>query len=233
MRGCALTTIHPPLHDGPNAPILTRLMGRVASLLLGAAGCAVFSACGGATDTNLFDDAGQQNDATAQDTGTGTDGGNPEKDVTVQDQVVVDAIFVDVPVKPADSKIHCGTTTCSAQTQVCCASFGTTTTTYACVSSTSDCQGTNQVPISCTSGDNCASQGNSGDICCASGQGFINPNPTCQGYDTVAQVMCQSTCDINQGEFEVGCSTQAQNCTDTAQTCITSKCTLPGITICQ
>jgi len=232
MRGCALTTIHPPLHDDANTPILTRHMGRVASLLLSVVGFVAFTACSGADGSQLFDDAGQpENDATAApDTGGNKDGGT--QDVTVQDVVVVDVVTVDVPVGPPDSKIHCGTSTCSAQTQVCCATFGQTTT-YACVSSTSDCQGTNQVPISCTSGDNCASQGNSGDICCASGQGFINPNPTCQGYDTVAQVMCQSTCDINQGEFEVGCSTQTQNCNDNTQTCITSKCTLPGLTICQ
>jgi hypothetical protein len=189
-------------------------------------------ACGGADGSQLFDDAGQpENDATAPDTGGGKDGGDTQ-DVTVQDVTVVDVQTVDVPIGPADSKIHCGTTSCSAQTQVCCATFGSTTT-YACVSSPSDCQGAEQVPISCTSGENCASQGNGGDVCCASGQGPINPSPTCQGFDTVAQVVCQTSCDVNQGEFEVGCSVQTQDCVDTTATCITSKCTLPGITICQ
>lgn len=233
MRGSALTTIHPPLHDAPNTPILTRHMIRVASLFSGAIVCASFAACGGATDTPLFDDAGQpQDDATAQDTGSGKDVGNPEKDVTTPDVGVQDVVTVDVPIKPADSKIHCGTSTCSAQTQVCCATFGNTTT-YACVSSLSDCTGTQQVPITCSSQDNCASQGLAGDICCASGQGPTNPNPNCANFSTTGQVQCQATCDPNAGEFEVGCSTQTQNCIDTSQSCITSQCTLPGMNICR
>jgi hypothetical protein len=201
---------------------------------LGVIGCVAFAACGGADGTQLFDDAGQsQNDATTPpDTGTGNDGGGV-KDVTVQDTVVIpDVVTVDVPIKPADSKIHCGTTTCSAQTQVCCATFGTTTT-YLCVSSVNDCNGTQDVPISCSSQDNCNSQGLGNDICCASGQGPFNQNPTCQQYSTAAQVQCQATCDANAGEFQVGCSTQTQNCVDTTQACITSKCTLPGLNICQ
>jgi hypothetical protein len=208
-------------------------MRSLVSLFLGALGCVTFAACGGADGTQLFDDAGQPvKDATAQDTGGGTDGGNPDKDVTVEDAVVVDAVTVDVPVGPPDSKIHCGTASCSAQNQVCCATFGTTTT-YACVASESACQGSDQVPISCSSNDNCASQGNSGFVCCASGQGPQNPNVNCQQFTTTAQVACQATCDANQGEFQVGCSVQTQNCIDTSQSCITSQCTLPGLTICR
>jgi len=196
-------------------------------------GCAAFTACGGAENTQLFDDAGQPvNDATATDTGGGKDGGNPDKDVTVDDVVVVDVVTVDVPIKPADSQIHCGTSSCSAQTQVCCATYGTTTT-FKCVSSVNDCMGAQQVPISCASADNCASQGNAGFICCASGQGPFNQNPNCQQFSVAAQVQCQSTCDSNNGEFEVGCNTQTQNCSDQTSTCITSKCTLPGLNICQ
>jgi len=233
MRGSALTTIHPPLHDDPNPPILTRHMGRLASLFLGAFICAAFAACGGATDTPLLDDAGQpQDDATAQDTGSGKDAGNPDKDVTTQDVDVQDVVTVDVPIKPADSQIHCGTTSCSAQTQVCCATFGTTTT-FKCVSSLNDCTGAQDVPLTCSSQENCNSQGLSGDICCASGQGPFNENPTCQNYSVAAQVQCQATCDQNAGEFEVGCNVQTQNCTDNTATCINSKCTLPGLTICQ
>jgi hypothetical protein len=207
-------------------------MGRVASLFSVALVCASFAACGGADGTQLFDDAGQpENDATTPDTGTGSDGGNV-KDVTVIPDVITIDEGPDVPIKPADSNIHCGTTTCSAQTQVCCATFGTTTT-FKCVSSLGDCTGTQQVPISCSSQDNCASQGNAGDICCASGQGPFNQNPTCQQFSTTAQVQCQATCDPNAGEFQVGCSTTTQNCIDTTATCITSKCTLPGLNICQ
>ena len=196
--------------------------------------CGAFAACGGADATQLFDDAGQpQTDATAQDTGGGKDGGNPEKDVTTQpDVVVVDVVTVDVPVGPPDSKIHCGSTTCSAQNEVCCASFGTTTT-YKCVATLGDCSGAQDVPISCTSADNCASQGNAGYICCASGQGPVNQNQNCQQFSVAAQVQCQATCDANSGEFQVGCSTQQQNCIDTAQSCITSQCTLPGLNICR
>jgi hypothetical protein len=207
-------------------------MGRVASLLLGLGVSGLF-ACSGADGTQLFDDAGQPiTDATAPDTSNGKDGGGPDKDVTVQDVTIVDVVVPDVPVLPPDSMIHCGTSSCSAQTQVCCATYGTTTT-FKCVSSESDCTGTQQVPISCSSGDNCASQGNADYICCASGQGPQNQNPNCQQFSVAAQVQCQSTCDANVGEFEVGCSTQPQNCADTSQFCITSKCTLPGLNICQ
>ena len=208
-------------------------MGRVASLALGLIVCASFAACGGADSSQLFDDGGQaQSDATAQpDTGGGKDGGNPDKDVTVQDVVVVD-VAPDVPIKPADSNIHCGSSTCSAQTQVCCATYGTTTT-YKCVASASDCTGTQQVPISCTNGDNCASQGNAGYICCGSPNGPQSPNQSCNGFAMASSVQCQATCDAQIGEFEVGCSPQLQNCLDTQQSCINSQCTLPGYTLCR
>lgn len=206
-------------------------MRRVA-LLWGVLGSGLFVACGGADGSQLFDDAGQtQQDGTVVDTGGGKDGGNTN-DVTVDDVVVVDVVVPDVPVQPPDSQIHCGSTSCSAQTQVCCATYGTTTT-FKCVSSLNDCTGTQQVPITCSSQDNCASQGQAGDICCASGQGPVNQNPNCQQFTVAAQVQCQSTCDPNAGEFEVGCNTQTQNCVDTQATCITSKCTLPGLNICQ
>ncbi len=208
-------------------------MQRFAWLFIGGLACAGFAACGGATDSQLLTDSGQpEQDATQTETGPGPDGG-PTKDVSLPDVVPVkDVVTVDVPVGPPDSKIHCGTTTCSAQTQVCCMTVGTQNS-YACVNSVSDCSGTDQVPVSCSSGENCASQGNAGYICCGSPNGPQSPNPSCNGFSMAASVQCQATCDAQVGEFEVGCSTQLQNCIDTQQSCINSQCTLPGYTLCR
>jgi hypothetical protein len=192
-------------------------------------------ACGGADQSPLLQSSGGHsgNDASvSNDGGTTVDSGG--SDVTVQDAPSVqDVVTVDVPVGPPDSKIQCGPNlTCSAKTQVCCATVGFQFT-YQCVSSVGDCAGANDIPISCSSGDNCASQGHPGDICCGTGNGPQNPSNLCQQSDTASQVQCQTTCDPQQGEFEIGCSPQLQNCTDNTQTCIASKCTLPGYGLCQ
>ena len=207
-------------------------MGRVTLLVLGVCGGVLFAACGGATDTPLLGDSGQQQtDATAQDTGSGNDGGT-QKDVTVEDApVIVDVVTVDVPVGPPDSKIKCGQTTCSAQTQVCCATVSNTIQ-FACVASVSDCANSDQVPIACASQENCASQGNAGFVCCGLPNGPQNPISQCSQFTTASGTQCQASCDTQNGEFEVGCSVQTQNCTDTQQTCINSQCTLPGYTLC-
>jgi hypothetical protein len=207
-------------------------MKRLALLGVCTLGFAAFTACGGADSSQLFDDAGNPiQDATQQDSAKQDSGPTPDSS-PVEDVVVVDVNVPDVPVGPPDSKIHCGTTSCSAQTQVCCATVGNTIT-FACVSSLADCGGDSQIPITCSSGDNCASQGNAGFICCGSDNGPTNPNPNCNGFSSASQVQCQATCDANVGEFEIGCNTQTQNCVDTSQQCITSQCTLPGYTLCR
>jgi hypothetical protein len=209
-------------------------MKRLAWLFISGLACAGFAACGGAEQSQLFNDSGQtpEQDATQPDTSTGPDAG-PTKDTGPSQDVtpIPDVVTVDVPVGPPDSKIHCGNTTCSAQTEVCCVTIGNPNT-YACVGSVNDCNGTNDVPIACSSADNCASQGNAGYICCGSPNGPPSGNPSCNNFSTASQVQCQATCDAQQGEFEVGCSTQLQNCSDTQQQCITSQCTLPGYTLC-
>lgn len=192
------------------------------------------AACGGAIDNPLLDDSGtggQKDGSVVPDSGK-PDGG-PIVDATFDAPPVEDVVTVDVPVGPPDSKIHCGPTLgCSAQNEICCETMGTPIT-YACVGSTSDCAGPDDVPISCSSGENCASQGNAGYICCASQGGPPNPNGTCGNFTSAADVSCQQTCDQQQGQFEVGCNPQTQNCTDNTQTCIVSKCSLPGYGICQ
>ena len=201
---------------------------------MGGLACAGFAACGGATDSQLLNDSGQpEQDATQPDTSPGPDSGpttdaGPSQDVTP----IPDVVTVDVPVLPPDSKIHCGNSTCSAQTQVCCMTVGNPNT-FACVNSVNDCGGTDQVPVSCSSSENCASQGNSGYLCCGTPNGPQSANPTCNGFSMASQVQCQATCDSQVGEFEVGCSTQTQNCSDTQLQCIASQCTLPGYTLCR
>lgn len=208
-------------------------MKRFAWLFIGGLACAGFAACGGAEQSQLLNDSGQpEQDATQTETGPGPDAG-PGKDTGPgQDVIVQDVVTVDVPIGPADSKIHCGNSACSAQTQVCCMTVGNPNT-FACVGSVNDCAGGDQVPVSCSSGDNCASQGNAGYICCGLPNGPQSQNPNCNGFSMASAVQCQATCDAQQGEFEVGCSTTTQNCIDTAQTCINSQCTLPGYTLCR
>ena len=192
------------------------------------------AACGGAEQSSLLEDSGTSpgDDASVKpDTGPSTDGG-VKADATDDGPTVVDVVTIDVPVGPPDSVIHCGTTTCSAKSQVCCATYGSPVT-YACVGSLGDCQGQDQAPIACSSGENCASQGNAGFICCATAGGPPNPNGNCSQITTVSHVQCQQACDSQQGEFEIGCDPQTQNCSDNTQTCIASKCTLPGYGICQ
>jgi hypothetical protein len=194
----------------------------------------VVGGCGGAIDSPLLDDSGTggpEDSSVLPDSGK-QDGG-PVEDAVVDVPVIEDVVVVDVPVGPPDSKIHCGPSLeCSAQNEVCCATVGTPFS-YACVGSLNDCSGQDQIPINCSSGENCASEGQAGFICCASPGGPPNPNATCNQFETASQVMCQQSCDPQQGEFEVGCNPNLQNCTDNTQSCITSKCTLPGYGICQ
>ena len=79
-------------------------------------------ACGGADQSPLLGgDSGEgPPDSSGVDAST-NDTGGPD-DVTVSDVIgIKDAVTIDVPVGPADSKIKCGPTlTCSAQKQVCC-----------------------------------------------------------------------------------------------------------------
>jgi len=159
-------------------------------------------------------------DATApQDAGTGPDDAGTIHDATP-----------DVQTGPPDSKIQCGSQlSCSAQSQLCCWHMGNVNKPYECVSDISGCSGTSDVPMTCSSPDNCASQGNAGYQCCATGGNFGSGQ--CYAYDVASVVACKPTCDVT--DYEIGCSVQQQNCSDQLSTCIVSKCTVPGDTMCQ
>lgn len=197
--------------------------------------CGAIVACGGADQTPLLGDSGQpEQDATqVVDTGIGVDAGQKDAPTVEDAPTVIDVVTVDVPNKPADSKIHCGTTTCSAQNEVCCYHVGNTTKQFECVSSANDCTGTDDVPITCGSSDNCVSEGLAGDVCCGLPNGPQNPSSSCGNFSGASAAQCQTSCDAQNGEFEVGCSIQQQNCSDSQQQCITSQCTLPGFSICR
>ncbi len=192
-------------------------------------------ACSGANDSGLLlGDSGSQpqEDAAA----TGPDASSPVEDATTATDalvVVPDASVVidaapDISVGPADSKIQCGQSACSAQNEVCCWHQGSTLKQFECVSGVSACAGLDDVPITCSTTDNCASQGNAGYQCCATG-GNVGWG-TCSGYDIASGVACKPSCDMT--DYEIGCSVQKQNCSDSMQTCVTSKCTFPGATMC-
>jgi len=195
-------------------------------------------ACSGADNSGLLGDSGsqpEQDAAVVQHDAASTDDVVTVADATTEDvheqdaSVVIDAA-PDVPVKPADSKIQCGPqTACSAQNEVCCWHQSSTTKPYECVTSLNSCAGMYDVPVTCTTTDNCASQGNAGYQCCAAGGNF--GWGTCSSYEVASGVSCKASCDL-QTEWEIGCSIQKQNCSDSLQTCVTSKCTLPGATMC-
>jgi len=192
-------------------------------------------ACSGA-DGILLGDSG---------TGPGDDGGVVQNDASTEDVTTVadattedvehpkDASVVDVApdisIGPPDSKIQCGPqTTCSAQNSMCCWHQSSTTKPFECVTSPSSCSGMYDVVMTCSSTDNCASQGHAGYQCCATGGNFgFN---SCSNYDVASSVTCKSQCA--QTDYELGCSVQQQNCSDSLQTCIVSKCTVPGDTMC-
>jgi hypothetical protein len=54
----------------------------------------------------------------------------------------------------------------------------------------------------------------------------------CEDYDVATVVACKSSCDPVT-DYQVGCSVKSQNCTDTTQTCVVSKCTVPDDTFCE
>jgi hypothetical protein len=181
------------------------------------------SACGGADQSNLFNDAGDQVDAGSQMDSAATDTGS-QNDVTVPDSPATKDAVVDVPVGPGDSKIKCGPTlTCSAQTQLCCHHPQSLNNPYECVADISSCSGVTDVPIGCSDHENCVSQGVSSDVCCANTQN----NGQCA---VATDISCMSTCDPNAGQVQVGCSS-TDPCPST-QTCKVSTCTLVGYPIC-
>ncbi len=188
-------------------------------------------ACGGADQSSLLGDGGN-----AADEGIGTDvtvppqdSGPPTKDVVTVDVPIADVVVPDSPVGPPDSLIHCGSAlTCDAKTQICC-KHTFSSQQYQCVSSVNDCMGNGDVPIECSSNDNCVSQGNPGYICCADANNAGTGN--CTNYTVASSVSCQADCS-QQGQVPVGCSQQVQDCPYPNQTCIVSICTLPGYTIC-
>jgi hypothetical protein len=193
--------------------------------------------CSGADGSGLLDagieqpgdDASVvQNDAAAAEDVTTVVDATTEDVVHPKDVNVVD-VAPDVPIAPPDSKIQCGsTTTCSAQKEMCCWHQSSTTKQFECVTNPSSCSGMYDVVMTCSATDNCASQGHAGYQCCATGGNF--GWGTCSNYDVASTVACKSKCA--QTDYELGCSVQQQNCSDTLQTCIVSKCTAPGDTMC-
>ena len=149
MRGSALTTIHQPLHDGVKTPILTRHDATIRlafhwrprlcwfRCLRRRHGLAALERLGPARAGRDAARHGSRSRRRSHE-GHGSD--------RRRRRPIPDVVTVDVPIGPADSKIHCGNTTCSAQTQVCCMTVGNPST-FACVNSVNDCNGGDQVPI--------------------------------------------------------------------------------------
>ena len=207
-------------------------MNRFVIVALATAAGTLVTGCSGVSSDLLLDSG----TAPQPDAGviSEVDAGSTEPDATAavdaseaEDATLVDA-KPDVHVGPADSKIQCGQTACSAQNEVCCWHMGSTQNPYECVSSANDCAGTYDVPMTCSSPSNCESQGNKGYQCCATG-GQLGVGQ-CSNFDVATVVACKPSCDVS--DYEIGCSVQQQNCSDSLQTCVVSKCTAPGDTLC-
>lgn len=193
-------------------------------------------ACSGTDGTGLLGDSGgnPQDDASSLDASSTTDAIAPDDASTLDASTpdvtsILEASVPDAHIGPPDSKIQCGSQlSCSAQSEMCCWHMNSTNKPYECVTSVGSCSGIYDVPITCSNPDNCASQGNPGSVCCATG-GQLGLGQ-CSSYDVATVVACKSTCDFT--DYEIGCSIQQQNCSDDLQTCVTSKCTDPGATMC-
>jgi len=184
----------------------------------------VVAACGGADQNPLLDDSGSPVDSSVPDDATKPQPDGSVVDVVANDgPIIEDVVTVDVPVGPPDSHIQCGPTiTCSAQTQICC-HHTQSVTQWECVSDQTDCNAFGDVPIGCSSHENCVSQGVANDVCCADS---INTGQC----NAASSVSCQATCDPQSGQFQVGCSTN-DPCAGN-QTCKASTCSLVGYNIC-
>jgi len=197
-------------------------------------------ACSGADGNDLLGDSGTitpdasaptQDASTSQDATTPQDASSPQDASTDDVVTIADASQPDVKVGPPDSLIQCGPqVTCSAQNQTCCWHMTNNAKPYECVTNIGSCSGEYDVPITCSTPDNCASQGNAGYQCCATGGNF-GTTTQCSGYDVATVVACKSSCGLD--DYEIGCSVQQQNCADNLQTCVVSKCTDPGATLCE
>lgn len=128
----------------------------------------------------------------------------------------------------SDASVACGNAVCDGQTPVCCVTIGNQWT-YQCVASSASCTGQSQFAQTCASSAACTS----GMICCGLPGGPPNPNQQCLGYVTPSKISCASSCTGGNGDFEVGCNVQAQNCKDITKTCAISTCTLPNQTVCK
>ncbi len=202
-------------------------------------GAGLLFACSGSNPNDLLGDSGgavvdsgisPSDDASVTPDAVGPDDATVADAPTPPDAAHLVDAAPDVPVGPPDSKVQCGPNlTCSAQNELCCNHTTSTTKPYECVTSASSCSAIDDVPIACSTPVNCASQGNPSYQCCATGGAFGTGQ--CYNYDVAVSVACKPDC-ASAGDYEIGCSLQQQNCSDSMQTCIISKCTLPGYTMC-
>lgn len=180
----------------------------------------VLSGCGGAADSPLLGDGGSNQ---GTDAGQGVDANsdvNTQPDVTTQDVGVKD-VTPDVPI--FTPKIACGPSLkCDAVTEICCDHVGSGSQ-WECVTDISQCNGGSDVPISCSSHDDCVAQGTPDYVCC----GDTTNGTSCT---QVTDVSCQATCDTASGQLQVGCST-GDPC-PSPEVCKVSTCSLPGYPIC-
>ena len=175
--------------------------------------------CSGTDPGQLFDDSGTgpvdsgSPDAVVQQDASAPNDATSPNDAAMAMDVQAADVTPDTYVGPPDSKIQCGPSlTCSAQAQACCWHQGSNTKPYECVSGPSSCAGVTDVLVTCSTNDNCASQGNPSYTCCATGGNF--GTGTCSGADIATVVACKSSCtDIE--DYQVGCSVTLQNCSDT------------------
>ncbi len=195
------------------------------SLLWGRRSAAILTlgltACGGATETDLFGIP-----PVTVDSGVVKDSGTDAKK---------DADVPDAP-PPATPIILCGPPLTSPQAkcdaskkEFCCRRGDAQPYKYGCETDETACADVNDVPIRCSTTQTCTGQGLIGSVCCgtlvaSSGSGSVITNTSC-----VAPNTCVSGGSVGKA---VLCDPNAPNNCPNGGTCKLSSQTMPGYYLC-
>ena len=181
-------------------------------------------ACGGATDTDLFNGSPQPgtNASVQKDTSVTP---TPDSGVTdtgsTPDTSIADTSVPDTSMPPT-SKIQCGNSMCNVGTEVCCRS-GFQNFTYACVANKGQCNNQGSIVLECSKAENCP---NMGDVCCAALQ--------LQGQANIATgTRCTAANQCVGNNNVIVCDPAAMNNCPNGGNCSISTITLPNYDICK
>lgn len=206
---------------------MLRSLGAVSFVAL-----ATLVGCGGATVSDLFEDAAAPDSAVA-DTSVPKDTGIPDVigvDVPIlppNDAGPVDAGPPDVG--PPTASILCGKTLasaalkCDANKEVCCRSGSGVNLTVKCTTdSDTNCKNDADLPLSCSTNATCNALGLVNNVCCGTRQNNSVVSSAC---------VPANQCSLQNGDVLL-CDVSLPNICPQGTTCKTSVQTLPGYDLC-